>query len=163
MITLNADLLRQGIEEVRKKGIEAKAAALAGYRSKILAAFRELLLISPQYSGNLVSNWDIQVEGMASRPYRMIGSKDPVTEAFIGTPHHAGDESEEFNSAYARGVQRMRYITYFGQPVYFVNPILLEIDSPLILGPDGTEEMRDSIAIFAWASISSYLQERYGS
>ena len=56
----------------------------------------------------------------------------------------------------------MKYITYYGQPVYFTNSAPIEIDSPLVIGPDGVQQLRDGVVIGAWASISSYLQARYG-
>lgn len=161
MITINVDQLRQSAEVVRKRGLEAKAQALKEYRSRILAMYAELLRVSPQYSGDLVSNWDIQVEGAPERAYVEHPDKDQFGPFSGATPHHAGDEGEAFRSAYARGVNRLRYISYYGQPVYFVNPTILDLESPLIVGPDGVEQMRDGVVIQAWASISSYLQERY--
>lgn len=162
MITINADSLLAGRELVRKKGIEAKTKALLQYRSHILAMFRELLLISPQYSSDLVSNWDIETERRAARGYSRHPEKQEY-ERGMTAPHEAGDLSDGFNSAYARGLNRMKDITYYGQPVYFVNPSFLDIDSPLVIGPDGVQELRDANVIFAWASISSYLQERFGA
>ena len=57
----------------------------------------------------------------------------------------------------------MRYITYYGQPVSFVNSSPLEIDSPLVVGPDGVQKLRDGVVVGAWESISSYLNARYGA
>lgn len=173
MISLNADLLTGSLAYARKKGFEAKIAARDQYRSHVLAMFRELLLVTPQYSSDLVSNWDIEVEGADyGRAYQEWPEKAEFQRQHAGgpslvdkvEPHHAGDQDEAFQSAYARGINRMRYISYFGQPVYFVNPTLLEIDSPLVIGPDGVRHhLRDTTAEFAWLSISSYLQEHFGS
>lgn len=165
MITINADSLAASMLFVRKKGIEAKAKALTEYRRHIMAMYRELLLITPQYSSDMVGNWDIETDNTRSRGYVRSAEKEDF-EATQGThqaPHEAGDQDAAFNSAYARGLRRMQDVTYYGQPVYFVNPTLLDIDTPLIIGPDGVQELRDANVIFAWASITSYLQERYGA
>lgn len=170
MITLNADLLVQAREYARKKGFEAKIAALEAYRKRVLAMYKDLLLITPQYSGDMVSNWDIQLEDSPERAYREWAEKEEfrlaheqrsLVEAI--EPHHAGEQDEAFMSAYMRGVQRMRYVTYYGQPVYFVNTAPLEINSPLIAGPDGIQKLREDGVISAWDSITSYLLERYGA
>lgn len=166
MITINADSLAHSIDYVRKKGLEAKALALTEYRSRIMRMYWELLKINPQYSSDMVSNWDIEVESSPGRGYvRSLEKQEFTAEkgAKPAAPHEAGEEDAGFKSAYARGLRRMQDVRYYGQPVYFVNPTLLDIDSPLIIGPDGVQELRDSDVIFAWASISSYLQERFGA
>lgn len=165
MITINADSLASSMAYVRKKGIEAKALALQQYRQKIMAMYVELLLVTPQYSSDMVSNWDIEVEGASGRDYVRSSEKEDFVfgEGGHKAPHEAGDQDAGFTASKMRGLRRMQDITYYGQPVYFVNSAMLEIDTPLIIGPDGVQELRDSIVIFAWASITSYLQERYGA
>lgn len=163
MITINADSLVQARELVRKKGIEAKAAALTQYRSYIMRLYRELLLITPQYSSDMVSNWDIETDLRPARNYVVWSEKELWTGGQHEALHEAGDEDGAFRSAYARGLARMRDITYYGQPAYFVNPTLLSIDSPLIVGPDGVQQLRDDAVVAAWMSISSYLQARFGA
>lgn len=162
MITINADSLRHSIEYTRKKGIEAQALALTQYRSYIYRMYVELLLITPQYSSDLVSNWDIELEGSPGRGYVRHPDKQEYERGMTAL-HEAGDLSDGLNTAKMRGLRRLQGLRYYGQPVYFVNPSFLDIDSPLVIGPDGVQELRDANVIFAWASISSYLQERFGA
>lgn len=162
MITINADSLAHSIAVARKKGIEAQALALTQYRSYIFRMYVELLLITPQYSSDLVSNWDIELESSPGRGYVRHADKQEY-EHGMTAPHAAGDQDAGLNAAKMRGLRRLQDLRYYGQPVYFVNPSFLEIDSPLVVGPDGVQELRDANVIFAWASISTYLQARYGA
>lgn len=162
MITINADSLAHSIEVARKKGLEAQALALTQYRSYIFRMYVELLMISPQYSGDFVFNWDIELEGSPGRGYSRHPDKQEY-ERGMEALHEAGDLSDPLNAAKMRGLRRLQGLRYYGQPVYFVNPSFLDIDSPLVIGPDGVQELRDANVIFAWASISTYLQERFGA
>lgn len=166
VITINADSLATSIEYVRKKGLEAKTLALKQYRSQIMKMFWELLLITPQYSSDMVFNWDIETDESAARGYMRSSEKQEFIAgkgAKPAAPHEAGDQDAGLMATYFRGLRRMQDITYYGQPVYFVNASMLEIDTPLVIGPDGVQELRDSDVIFAWASITSYLQDRFGA
>lgn len=167
VITINADSLAASIAYARKKGIEARTMALLQYRQKVMAMYIELLLITPQYSSDMVYNWDIETENTHARSYVRSPEKVEFTAVrgeHPAPPHEAGDQDTSFMAAKMRGLRRMQDITYYGQPVYFVNAALLEIDSPLIIDDTGVhQELRDSDVIFAWASITSYLQERFGA
>lgn len=176
MITINADGLRRSIEIIKSKRERVDEAAVKQYRSHILGMYWQLLKVAPQFSSDFVSNFDIEVgPGIGKRAAKAGGSphrgyqRSAEKEEFVAgkkgeteAPHEAGDEGGGFQAAYMRGVSRMRYITYYGQPVYFTNSTPLEIDTPLIIGPDGVQKLRDGVVIGAWASISSYLQARYG-
>lgn len=163
MITINADSLRASIEEVRKKGIEAKALAVKQYRAQIFEMFVTLLHFTPQFSGEMVFNWDIQVGEELSGGYKPLAGADKWEPGMAPT-YEAGQDSDPLISAKMRGLRRLQAITYFGQPVYFINHAPLEIDSPIVTGADGSvAELRDGMVVFAWVSITSYLQARYGS
>lgn len=182
MITINLDGIKRSLEVLKTKKAMVEEEAVKGYRRKILNMYWELLKVSPQFSGDFVGNWDIEVSqglgklaaktkkvslGAATTavPYRQIPGKSDFTshptQRYVA-PHKARDEDGGFASSFARGRSRMKYITYYGQPVSFVNSTQLEIDSPLIIGPDGVQKLRDGVVIGAWESISSYLQARYG-
>lgn len=165
MITLNVDSLLASVETLKLKGLEMRAAARDQYRSQILEMFYQLLLVTPQYSSDMVFNWDIETDGSPDRSYERSEEKvEYVHEKGVIPipPHHAGELDAGLLSAYYRGVSRMKYIKAYGQPVYFVNTAPLEIDSPIVVGADGVQELRDGSVIFAWVSITSYLQARFG-
>lgn len=175
MITINADGLRNSLEALKSKKARIEEAAVKQYRSAILGMYWQLLLVTPQFSSDMVSNWDIEVGpgigkraakkgGSPHRGYQRSAEKVEHLPGQLQAPHNAGEHSPGLMAAYMRGVSRMRYIEYYGQPVYFVNPTLLEIDSPLIFDATGVHQtLRDGTVITAWASISSYLQARYGA
>lgn len=161
MISLNIDQLLQAQKIVRSKKAEVLAAADRQYRSKILAMYKEILLVAPQFSGDLVSNFDIETMSSPERGYTPIAGKGSV--AVSQQPLNAGDTGTAYQSAYMRGVGRLRYVKH-GQPVFFVNPTPITIDSPEVIGPAGDrKDLRDSVVITAWESIHSYLQAKYGS
>lgn len=161
VITLNIDGLIQARKLVASKKAEVIKARDTQYRSIVLAMYKDLLYVSPQYSGDFVFNWDIETLTSPERGYSQLDSKGSL--AIAQQPHHAGDTSTELKSALGRGLGRLRYVKY-GQPVYFVNPTPIRIDSPEVVGPDGVrKDLRDAVAITAWESISSYLQGKYGS
>lgn len=170
MISLNIDQLLQAQKIVRSKKTEVLAAADRQYRSKILAMYKEILLVAPQFSGDFVSNFDIETtinhkgKGSShspSRGYTPIAGKGSV--AVSQQPLNAGDTGTAYQSAYMRGVGRLRFVKH-GQPVFFVNPTPITIDSPEVIGPAGDRrDLRDSMVITAWESIHSYLQAKYGS
>jgi hypothetical protein len=175
MLSINVDLLLQSRNVVRSKKQEMIDSANKQYRREVLKRYRAVLFVAPQFSSDFVSNFDIETPDSPVRGYRPWAEK----EAYFKTDHsqapeahHAGDDSAGLESAYMRGVQRMRYIEYMkvgsngklqvGQPVYIVNPTPIEIVPPKIFGPDGRpQQMRDEVAITAWESISSYLQARF--
>lgn len=165
MITINADSLRASILELKGKGLEIRAQALVQYRKFIMGIFKELLLISPQYSGDFVFNWSIEIDGGSERGYTPSSGKVQALEkGQLREPkNHAGEESGELNSAYFRALRAVQDIKYYGQPVYFVNATPLEIDTPFVIGPDGVQELRDDGVTIAWVSITTYLQDRYGT
>lgn len=166
MISINVDGLRASFVSLEGKKKAVRDEALAKYKSAILGLYWQLLKITPQFSGDMVSNWDIEVgpgtgraafkPSLPSRSYQNKGTGSLVAE------HSAGDEDSSFQSAYMRGVSRMKLVTFYGQRVAFVNASPLEIDSPLIFGTDGAQKLRDGNVISAWTAISSYLQARYG-
>lgn len=166
MITLNADSLLASVETLKLKGLEMRAAARDSYRSQILEIFYQLLLITPQYSSDMVSNWDLVVEGANEHEYSRSSEKvEWAGGRGHKAPHERGEVDAGLLSAYARARAKTKNIKYYGQPVYFVNASMLEIDTPSIVNvADGSvQELRDGAVVFAWVSITSYLQARFGS
>lgn len=160
MITLNVDMLMRAREAVKKKRADVLKMATAQYRSQALAMYREVLLVAPQFSGDFVSNFDLETTNSPERGYTPLPNKGSV--AVSQQPREAGDTDGPFQAAYMRGVARLRYIQY-GDPIYIVNPTPIQIDSPEVIGPDGDrKDLRDPAVITAWESISSYLQAKYG-
>lgn len=167
MITLNIDSLLAGREFVKKKKREVVDSRDRQYRHIVLNMYRSFLGVLPQFSGDMVSNADIETLNSPGRSYQMWPektgfNKDGSVRDMGAEPRHAGEGSPALMSAYMRGVQRMRYVKY-GEPVYFVNPTPLKIESPYVVGPDSVELLREQPVIDAWASISSYLQAKHGS
>lgn len=176
MLTINIDSIIQSRKAIKAKKQEVVDAVNKQYRSEVLKRYRAVLFVAPQFSSDFVSNFDLETPDSPVRGYRVWPEKAEYFKTDHSAEleaHHAGDDSAGLESAYMRGVQRMRYIEYaklgsdgklrVGQPVYIVNPTPIEIAPPQIFGPDGKpRNMRDQSAITAWESISSHLQARFG-
>lgn len=161
MITLNIDGLMNARKLVRAKKKEVIDKANFQYRQHVLAMYRDTLAVSPQFSGDFVGNWDIETTNSPQRPYAQVPNKGSV--AASQQPRHAGQEDGPYKSSLMRGIGRLRYIQY-GDPVYFVNSAPIQIDSPEVIGPAGDrKDLRETVVITAWESISSYLQAKWGN
>lgn len=160
MIVLDIRELQASIGVVEKMRKDVLEMATRQYRQQVMAIYRELLIVYPQFSGDAISNFDIKTLTSNAQPYREHPNKGSV--AISQQPRDAGQTDGPFQTALMRGVARMKGVKY-GEPVYFVNPAPITIDSPEVIGPDGKrQDLRNSGVITAWMSISSYLQAKYG-
>lgn len=160
MIILDAAMLAASIKACKTKKKNILEAADRGYRQRVMAMYRELLMVYPQYSGDAISNFDIKTLTGSSHQYREHPNKGSVR--LTQQPRNAGQTDGPFQSALMRGVARMKTVHY-GEPVYFVNPAPITIDVPEVIGPDGKrQDLRSSSVITAWQGIESYLQAKYG-
>lgn len=161
MIKLNVHQLLEGRKLLKKKKADLVALATAQYRSQIMAMYTEVLITYPQFSGDAISNWDIETLSTSARTYSSNGKKGSV--ATTQQPLDAGNTGPDFQSARMRGLSRLKFVQ-LGEPVYFVNPTPITIDSPEVIGPTGDrKDLRNSITITAWESIHAHLQAKFGT
>lgn len=161
MISLNIHQLLEGRKTLKKKRADVIRLATAQYRSNIMAMYVELLMVSPQFSGDFVGNWDIETLSTSARGYTPNSKKGSVEST--QQPLDAGHTGPDFQSARMRGLSRLKYVQ-LGEPIYFVNPTPIKIDSPEVIGPEGDrKDLRNTSVITAWESIHAHLQAKYGS
>lgn len=126
------------------------------YRRIVYAMFEDLLLHSPQFSGDYASNWQIVADTATPGAYHSWAGKGAV--ATSQEPHRAGDPEA---ITYARD-QAVRVPFNYKQKVYFVNPTPLEITGTDVTGPDGvTRALRPENVIDGGVALRSYLYAKY--
>lgn len=160
MIVLDARKLAEAIRVTKTKKQNIIDARDRGYRQRVMAMYRELLMVYPQFSGDSISNFDIRTLTGSAHQYKQHPNKGSV--AISQQPRDAGQTDGPFQTALMRGVARMKNVRY-GEPVFFVNPAPITIDTPEVTGPDGKrQDLRNTSVITAWQGIESYLQAKYG-
>ena len=108
---------KQKLDRFRSK---LEDAANKKYMRVVRAMYRELVNVSPQYSGNFASNWQFQIDDNSVRGYQEWRNKDD------GVKRSAGD-SEAVDYALRRMYSAGGF--NYKQKVYFVNdtPLALQI------------------------------------
>jgi hypothetical protein len=167
VIAVRADTIRlnlQKLQAVRKKIADT---ADGRFRQKLYYLFEKAVLVSPQYSGDFASNWNIVVDGNMPvyKPWPgkyslPIGARahDNGATGYVVQPHQAGDP-EAASASLHRGAGQLRGVTMKSR-VHFVNATELRVDETgtLMQGPDGTERLRPENVILAGTSIEVYIR-----
>lgn len=168
MIAVNATKLAAAIKSL--KGVRKKVADTADgvYRQKLYWLFEKGVRVSPQWSGDFASNWNIAVDGnmpvykpwpgkFESHVSRSDGAYDG-TAAYRVTPHQAGDP-EAVGTALARGAAQLRGVTMSSR-VHLINATELEVGAAgqTMIGPDGVERLRPENVIPGHVRIDAYIR-----
>jgi hypothetical protein len=157
MISLRVDAAanRNILQRARAK-VEANTNRT--FRAQVYRMFEDVLLVSPQFSGEYASNWRIVAEsGEAGAAFTPWPGKGSV--AVAQQPHQAGDPEA---ITFARE-QAARVPFNFRQKVFFVNETPLEFTATTVTGAGGTQNLRPENIIPGGVRISSYLKAKYGS
>jgi hypothetical protein len=167
VIAVRADTIRLNLQKL--KAVRKKIADTADgrFRQKLYYLYERLVIVSPQYSGDFTSNWNIVVDGNMPvyKPWpgkfdlpMRAHTHDNGTTAYAAQPHQAGDP-EAVNSAKARGAAQLRGVTMKSR-VHFVNATELRVDETghLMEGPDGVERLRPENVIPTGTSLEVYVK-----
>jgi len=152
MITIRID--RAGLMAARNGIVDY---ANRRFRAKVYRMFEDLLLVSAQYSGDFVSNWQIVTEDEGGLPaYREWYKKHSV--GVKQQPLQAGDPEA---ITYARDQMTRKPFNY-KQKVFFYNPTPLEFTGTTVTGEGGTKPLRPENLIDGGILAISYLKAKYG-
>lgn len=169
MIALNASKLATSIKSlalVRKKVADT---ADKRFSQKLYYLYERGVTISPQYSGDFASNWNIVVDGNMPvyKPWpgkldAMVSRHDHAngTFSYAAQPHQAGD-LEAVTTALARGRAQLKGVTVKSR-VHLVNATELRVDDTghLMQGLDGVERLRPENIIPGGTSIEVYIRSQ---
>lgn len=170
MIAINAQALAKSIKNLQAVRKKVEEDADKQYRQKAYYLLEVAVKVSPQYSGEFASNWNIVVDGdmplFRPWPAKTAGGGVRV-EAYQGAdgawtsrenPHQAGDP-EAVGSALARGAAKLRGVTRHHR-LHLVNMSDLHTDGENMIGPDGKVHLRPVNVIPGKVRIEAYVQAR---
>jgi len=163
VIAINANTLRLSMKRLEAVTGRVLKRGDAGFRQKLFYLYGLGVKVSPQFSGDFASNWNIVVDGNMPIYKPWPGKFDvPVVRGSDGAyriaPHKAGDE-EAVTTALARGAAQLKGVTLKSK-VHFVNATALSTDGTQMFGPDGVEHLRPENIIPGGVRIESYLRAR---
>jgi hypothetical protein len=166
VIGINASKLAASIKSLEKVRKKVADTADGIYRQKLYYLYERLVRVSPQWSGDFASNWNIVVDGNMPvyKPWpgkfeSMVHRKDGEHgAAYRVTPHQAGDP-EAVGTALARGAAQLRGVTIKSQ-IHFVNATELEVGAAgaTMIGLDGIERLRPENVIPTHTSLQVYIR-----
>lgn len=166
MISINQRALWVSLEKLKKVRKTISDTADGRYRQKVYYAAELAVRVSPQFSGDFTSNWNIAVDGnmpvyrpLAGGYDRVVANeKDNGTTGYRIQPHKAGDP-EAVGIAMARIAGQLRGVTRHSR-VHLVNATDLDTDGRRMYGPDGVVNLRAENIIPGRVRIESYVRAR---
>lgn len=169
MINIDVGNLRVGRDKLLALRKTVISSADDIYRRKLRYLGELALYVSPQFSGDFVSNWHFLVDGKAPPLYRP-GGRDPDVvvhedergrHSYTQSPKQAGD-MEFIRPGLSRLIGQLRGVTVKSQ-VRLVNVSELETDGVRMMGPVGpgdVEVLRTENIIPGRVRIEQYLKAR---
>lgn len=165
MITVNLTTLAKSLNYLKLKKKQVEADADKRYRQKIYHLAVLAAKVSPQFSGDFASNWNLAVDGNMPvyRPWAAkfnVGSS--VAQGDNGqysaslAPHRAGDLAA-IDAVKQRIAGQLARVTRKNR-VHLVNATDLESDGTNMVGPDGSVRLREVNVIPGNVRIESYLR-----
>jgi hypothetical protein len=167
MISINAGALKLSLAKLKTVRKKIADTADGRYRQKLFYAIELAARVSPQFSGDFASNWNIVVDG--NMPvYKPLPGKLGVgttarmsPEGFVSyhlAAHKAGD-SEAITTTLARAAAQLRGVTIKSR-VHIVNATDLYTDGTRMIGPDGPVNLRGDNIIPGRVRIEAYVRAR---
>lgn len=165
MIALNVNKMRKSLETLKATRKKVADTADGVFRQKVYRVAELAARVSPQFSGDFVSNWHIVVDGNMPS-YREGGTGAHVTsftsltgqEKYSVTPNQAGD-LENIRPVLSRFAAQLRGVTVKSK-IHLVNAAPLEVGNKgdTMIGPDGVEKLRAVNIIPGSVRIEQYLR-----
>lgn len=168
MIAINVEKMRMSVARLKQVRKRVSDDADGVYRQKVYYLFEQAVRVSPQWSGDFASNWNIVVDGNMPvyKPWpgkfesRLSRHDDSQTgaAAYRVQPHQAGD-LEAVGTALARGAAQLRGVTRKSH-IHLVNATELAVGDTgtTMHGLDGVERLRPENVIPTGTRIEVYVR-----
>jgi hypothetical protein len=168
VIAIRADKIRMNLQKLQAVRKKVADTADGRFRQKLYYLYEQAVRVSPQYSGDFASNWNIVVDGNMPVYRPWPGKYDvPVSAhhdsgtgaiSYREQPHQAGDP-EAVNASLHRGAGQLRGVTMKSR-VHFVNATELRVgdEGATMHGLDGVERLRPENIIPTGTSIEVYVR-----
>ncbi len=157
MISFRADARAKNLAGIDRRKKLFQKLLNDQFRYKVYAMYRDLNRVSPQFSGDYVSNWELVTSSTSPRGYQEWKNKGSVLVS--QQPKHAGD-----SDAVDFSLRRMYRVKLdYRDKVYFYNPTPVEFTATTATGPDGkTTALRPENILSPPQLLFSYLKANYG-
>jgi hypothetical protein len=165
VIAVRADTIRMNLKKLEAVRAKLHKTAEGRFRQKLYYLYERAVMVSPQWSGDFASNWNIVVDGdmpvYKMWPEKLAASTVPVENPNGTTTyrmHQAGDP-EAVRSSLGRGAAQLKKVTLKSR-VHFVNATELRVDDSgtMMQGLDGIERLRPENVIPSHTSIEVYIR-----
>lgn len=164
MMNINVNAIQltiKNLQKTQKKVIEKGDSAV---RAKTWALWKELLAVSPQFSGDFVSNWFLSVDGNLGsyKMYQGKASMDAEMQdkngriSYRSVAKQMGDEAA-MTSVRMSGLSRLQTITMKSR-IRFINLTDLYSTGREMKSPRDTETLRPENVIPGSVRIESHLR-----
>ena len=166
MIAIDVAKLRLSMKELGRRKNQVMKAGVDGYRQKVYYLLEIAAKVSPQFTGDFASNWNVVVNGdmPVYKPWadKVGGSVSPRMKdngQVEYAAHRAGDPQAVATSK-SRGASQSKKITSMKDVVHLVNATDLDMTGRQMVGPDGAVDLRAVNLITNGQRIESYLRAR---
>lgn len=157
MIFLRMDTRAKNLEAISRTKKRFEEALNRQYRKRVYAMFKDLLMVSPQYSGDFVSNWHVMPDTTTPKGYKEWREKLFVSSLGVQQAKAMGDPAAiNFALTRAKFVQ----FTYL-QKVYFINEAPLEFTATTVTADGVTHNLRPVNLMSPPQQMFSYLRSKY--
>lgn len=157
MIFLRMDNRAKNLEAIARTKKRFEEELNKQYRKRVYAMFKDLLVVSPQYSGDFVSNWHVMPDTATPKGYKEWREKLFVSSLGVKQAKAMGDPvAINFALTRAKFVQ----FTYL-QKVYFTNETPLEFTATTVTSEGVTHNLRPVNLMSPPQQMFSYLRSKY--
>ena len=157
MIIFRADTRARNMQNISRMKKQFEEELNKQYRKKVYAMFGELLRISPQYSGDFVSNWHIRPDTGAIKGYKEWRDKLFTSTLSIREPKYKG-HTDAINFAYTRA----KFVKFdYRQRVHFTNQTPILLDATTVTGDGVTHNLRPVNLLSPPEQLFSYMRAKF--
>lgn len=164
MISINANALKLTLAKLQTTRKSVVKQGDAGFRQKIYYLWDAALRVSPQFTGNFVSNWFLSVDGNLGsyKPYQGTNGATMREKSYSNervykiAPRQAGD-MEAIISVRAAGLARLNGVTMKSR-VRFINLTDMYTDGTSMISPRDAVPLRPENVVPGNQRIESYLR-----
>lgn len=168
MITLRVDQRAKNIEKISRFKKRMEDELNKRYRKRVLAIFKDLLNVSPQYSGDFTSNWHLLPDTGSPAGYKEWRNKNKVVAGRKNTIMGLSSYEEALYAGHSEAINfaftRAKFVQYnYLQKVYFVNSTELEFTATTVSDNEETHALRPVNLMSPPQQMFSYLRSKYPS
>lgn len=166
MIVFRADTRARNMQNISRMKKQFEEELNKQYRKKVYAMFGELLRISPQYSGDFVSNWHIRPETSSIKGYKEWRHKGKVIQgrkwSILGQNSYEQAAKMGDPEAINFALTRAKFVKFdYRQRVHFTNQTPILLDATTVTGDGVTHNLRPVNLLSPPEQLFSYMRAKF--